>query len=637
MNPKICLLLVENNPGDIRLIMEMLKETKKVEFDITNSAKLDESLKLLDEKQFEVILLDLGLPDSQGLDTFKKVRSHAPGLPVVILTGLDDESLALQAIKAGSQDYLTKNTMNSELLVRAIQYAIERKQAEEEINRMAKILDIAPNSITIHDFNGNFIYANQKTFVLHGYTRDEFFALPLGKLDTPDTAKLIPDRMKEISEKGEANFQVEHIRKDGSIFPMEVSVQLTKWGDTNAILSIATDITELKKAELAVEERLKEIICLYGISKIIETSGISLEEIFRRIVRLVPASWQYSEIAVCRIIVDEVEYKEPNFKKTDWMQSSEIKVAGKNVGIIEIYYLEKKSDLDEGPFLKEERLVLDAVAERIGSIFERKQVEEALKQSEHNYRMLFDNMSEGIFVLDAETQKVVLSNKAIAKIYGFDSDADTVNINPIDFILPEDKEAVYKIIAEDMFKNDLQQINEFRSLTKDGREIWISAVGVRTNYKGRLAGLISISEITERKQAEEELRFLIAGIKQSSEGIAISDLDGNLRFVNRAFAIMHGFKETDLIGKNLSTFHNPEQIPSVESANRQIQETGEFAGEIWHTRIDGTVFLAAMHSSLLRDEAGTPAGMVATLRDITKRKKMEEELSIAKKRLNIAN
>jgi len=91
-------------------------------------------------------------------------------------------------------------------------------------------------------------------------------------------------------------------------------------------------------------------------------------------------------------------------------------------------------DLDEGPFLKEERLVLDAVAERIGSIFERMQAEEALKQSEKNYRILFDNMSEGIFVLDAETQKVVLANRAIAQIYGFDSDADTVNINPIDFI-----------------------------------------------------------------------------------------------------------------------------------------------------------------------------------------------------------
>jgi len=73
------------------------------------------------------------------------------------------------------------------------------------------------------------------------------------------------------------------------------------------------------------------------------------------------------------------------------------------------------------------------------------------------------------------------------------------NLNPIDLILPEDKEAVYKIIAEDMFENNLQQTNEFRSLTKDGREIWISAIGVKTEYQGRLAGLISIRGITELK------------------------------------------------------------------------------------------------------------------------------------------
>jgi len=112
-------------------------------------------------------------------------------------------------------------------------------------------------------------------------------------------------------------------------------------------------------------------------------------------------------------------------------------------------------------------------------ITERKQVERALKDSEQNYRVLFDNISDGIFVLDAETMKVVIANKAIAKIYGFDSEDDITNLNPIDLILPEDKEAVYKIIAEDMFENNLQQTNEFRSLTKDGREIWISAIGVQ--------------------------------------------------------------------------------------------------------------------------------------------------------------
>jgi PAS domain S-box-containing protein len=130
----------------------------------------------------------------------------------------------------------------------------DRKQAEEVINRMAQMLDVAPNSITIHDINGNFIYANQKTFEMHGYTREEFLALPLGKLDTPKTAKLIPARMREIMEKGEANFKVEHIRKDGSILPLEIFVCKTKWGDTDSLLSIATDITERMRINKALKD-----------------------------------------------------------------------------------------------------------------------------------------------------------------------------------------------------------------------------------------------------------------------------------------------------------------------------------------------------------------------------------------------
>jgi len=138
-------------------------------------------------------------------------------------------------------------------------------------------------------------------------------------------------------------------------------------------------------------------------------------------------------------------------------------------------------------------------------ITERKKEEEELQKSEHNYRLLFDNLIDGIFVLDAETLEVVIANKSAAKIAGFDSEEDTVNVNLNDFILPEDKEEVLRIIYEDMFEKDLHQINEFRSITKDGREIWISAVGVKTEYQGRLAGLISIRDITERKQAENLL------------------------------------------------------------------------------------------------------------------------------------
>ena len=97
-------------------------------------------------------------------------------------------------------------------------------------------------------------------------------------------------------------------------------------------------------------------------------------------------------------------------------------------------------------------------------------------------------------------------------------------------------------------------------------------------------------DITERKQAEERLRLLSSAVEQSSEGLAIVDQKGNLLFANSSFATMHGYTPEDLVGKHLSIFHTPEQMPSVEAANRHLQETGEFTGEIWHVRRDGSVF-----------------------------------------------
>jgi len=133
-------------------------------------------------------------------------------------------------------------------------------------------------------------------------------------------------------------------------------------------------------------------------------------------------------------------------------------------------------------------------------------------------------------------------------------------------------------------------------------------------------------EILERKQAEERLRLLSSAVQQSTEGIAISDLEGNLQFVNDAFAAMHGYTPGELLGKHVSIFHSPDQMPSVEAANRQIQEVGDFNGEIWHVRRNGKVFPGWMSNSLLRDETGKPAGMIGTLTDISERKRAEEQI-----------
>jgi PAS domain S-box-containing protein len=139
-------------------------------------------------------------------------------------------------------------------------------------------------------------------------------------------------------------------------------------------------------------------------------------------------------------------------------------------------------------------------------------------------------------------------------------------------------------------------------------------------------------ELLKKEGLEERLHFLSLAVVQSNEGIAISDLDGDLKFTNNTFAEMHGYSLEELVGKNLSIFHTPEQVPSVETANLELKHTGRFKGEIWHVKCDGTVFPTLMHNSLIRDEKNKPIGMMATLRDISDIKQAEEAMRESEKR-----
>ena len=132
---EIHILLIEDNPGDARLIEEMLAEAASTQFSLKHSASLSEGLVSLSENTHNVILLDLGLPDGNGLDSVNEITKVAPMIPVVMLTGLDDEKTAVSALQFGVQDYLVKGRIDSDLLARSIRYAIERKQIEEELRR----------------------------------------------------------------------------------------------------------------------------------------------------------------------------------------------------------------------------------------------------------------------------------------------------------------------------------------------------------------------------------------------------------------------------------------------------------------------------------------------------------------------
>ena len=113
-------LLIEDNPGDARLIREMLVEARAWPFDLLHADRLAAGLDQLAAGSIDVVLLDLGLPDSAGLETFLSVHARAPNVPLIVLTGLDDEAVALRALHQGAQDYLTKGGLESGQLARAI-------------------------------------------------------------------------------------------------------------------------------------------------------------------------------------------------------------------------------------------------------------------------------------------------------------------------------------------------------------------------------------------------------------------------------------------------------------------------------------------------------------------------------------
>ena len=158
------LLLVEDNPGDARLLREMFNEEGSHGTEMTYAQCMKDAEKCLAERIVDIILLDLGLPDAEGVAAVRRVRAAAPRVPLVVLTGRDDEALVALALQEGAQDYLIKGQIDSRGLLRALRYAIERKTRDEalfvEKERAQVTLNSIGDAVVCTDILGNITFLN---------------------------------------------------------------------------------------------------------------------------------------------------------------------------------------------------------------------------------------------------------------------------------------------------------------------------------------------------------------------------------------------------------------------------------------------------------------------------------------------
>jgi PAS domain S-box-containing protein/putative nucleotidyltransferase with HDIG domain len=256
----IRLLLVEDNPGDARLIREMLKDVSNVDLRMEHAATLKDGLQYLGdpEKPLDAVLLDLGLPDSQGFETFTKIHEKAEAFTVIILSGLNDVDMALHAVRNGAQDYLVKGQISGELLLRSIRHAIERDEADrllrESRERYQSLVDVMPDAIMVHQ-QGQIAFVNPAAVKLLGAANStQLIGRKMLDIVHPDYRELAAERMRSVAAgKSQNSLEEKFVRMDGRVIDVEVTGSPFTFEENPATQVIFRDITERKQREREIE------------------------------------------------------------------------------------------------------------------------------------------------------------------------------------------------------------------------------------------------------------------------------------------------------------------------------------------------------------------------------------------------
>jgi PAS domain S-box-containing protein len=635
---------------------------------------------LSSEPRIDLVLLDLGLPDSDGLDTFVAVRDRAPETAVVVLTGRDDGTLAHRAVQEGAQDYIVKGSGSEKHLTRAAAYAVERKRAERTLRRVARqqaavaglgqralesgdvvsLLQDAVGVISrtldvpmveIHEWPGG-----QDALVLKaavGWDASLVGSATVERSEATDVGRALGlNRPVVFANSDEARQFVAPAWQHGAGVASGACVVIH--GDDHPFGVLAARSPEPQAFSHEDVQFLELVAHVVGAA----VSRQQVEEVFR----VSEAGYRHildtASEGICaldanglltyvnRRAADMLGYDGPDRllgRPIFEFMFEEDRVG--TLGALEVLRGGVQNQFDfrfrgqhgaELWVLASTSPILDQVGEFGGALVmftdvtARRQAERALRESEARYRRIVETANEGIWMTDAAWETAYV-NRVMAGLMGYRVQ-DMVGRSFLDFVFEDDRDHVRQALAPG--REGPREPAELRLRRKGGAEIWVTASSAPVlRDSGEVEGLLVMcTDVTARRRAAAERARLHSAVEQAAEAIMMTKRDGTIVYVNPAWQRLTGYSSSEVLGRTPRLLKADVQDPRVY---KELWETilsgGVWRGEITNRNKSGALYAWEETITPVRDEDGRISEFIAFGQDTSDRRDLEARLRQSQK------